>query len=275
MYVTFVSLFPESFAVPLEVSVLGRAQRSGALRWDAVDPRAFATGVHRSVDDTPYGGGAGMILRAPEMAAAVEEARRRERGRPVLLMTPQGRPLHQRDLRGLARLSGMILVCARYEGVDQRFIDQHVDAEVSLGDFVLSGGELPALCVVDGVARLLPGVLGNAESLAEESHASEQLEYPHFTRPEEFGGERVPSVLLSGDHAKIRRWRHHASLLRTRARRPEWGGPAPLLHKRDQDDPGFDLPPCWVEPRHLPEADLPETWSAWLQAVVRRRAGTP
>ncbi|MCB9521033.1 MAG: tRNA (guanosine(37)-N1)-methyltransferase TrmD, partial [Myxococcales bacterium] len=205
MRVTFVSLFPEYFVGPMTTSVVGRAVASGALAWDAVSPRDFAVDRHRTVDDTPFGGGAGMVMRAPELAAATRWARSRMSGARVALMSPQGARFEQRHAELLAREEGLVIVCGRYEGVDERFVEACVDIEISLGDFVLTGGEPAAVCVVDAVARLLPGVLGNAASSVEESFSCGGLEHPQFTRPSAWEGVEVPAVLRGGDHGAVAR----------------------------------------------------------------------
>jgi tRNA (guanine37-N1)-methyltransferase len=220
------TLFPQIFSGALQESILGRALSSGLVKVNLIQIRDFAQDRHRTVDDQPYGGGPGMVMRCEPLYGAWQAARERSPlpARTVLL-SPQGSPLRQpllecwaRELPGRERL---ILVCGRYEGVDERFIETCVDEEVSLGDFVLSGGEIPALALVDGLMRLLPGGLGNEASAAGESFSDGLLEYPQFTRPPEFRGLKVPEVLLSGDHGKIARWRREQSLRRTRERRPD------------------------------------------------------
>lgn len=220
MRVHLISLFPEFFAGPLEASVLGRAIADGLLDVAMANPRDWAGNRHRTVDDNPYGGGAGMVLRAPELAAAIRSARAQTPG-PVIYLTPQGRPFDQAVAQTLAAAPGMILLCGRYEGVDERVIEREVDVELSVGDFVLSGGEPAALCVVDAVARLLPGALGNAASPEDESFQSGRLEYPHFTRPAEWEGLVVPEVLTSGHHGRVDLWRSRVAALRTVTRRPD------------------------------------------------------
>lgn len=215
-----VTLFPELFAC-LEVGLLGKARDDGHIGWQLLSPRDFTTDRHRTVDDAPYGGGSGMVLMPGPYAAALEhlDAARDVPSRKVLL-TPQGRPFSQRDAERLAGYESLTLVCGRYEGFDDR-IRPLVDEEVSLGDFVLLGGEVAALAIVEATARLLPGVLGNTGSIEEESHSTGLLEYPQYTRPKTFRGESVPDVLLSGNHAAIARWRRKEALRRTLERRPE------------------------------------------------------
>jgi tRNA (guanine37-N1)-methyltransferase len=253
VHVAFVTLFPTFFDGPLSLSIPARATAAGAFTWSAHNPRDHAANRHRTVDDTPYGGGAGMVMRAPELAAATAEAKCRARGGPVLLLSPQGQRLDQRLCHQLARSHGFVLVCGRYEGIDERFIERYVDAEVSLGDFILSGGEPAALALVDAVVRLLPGAVGNEASLCSESFESPRLEYPHFTRPPEFEGLPVPSVLTSGDHARIERWRRKVGLRRTIERRPDlWQASPP---SRDEEkllaDPRVVVEPWLTEPRSL------------------------
>lgn len=220
MRISILTLFPGIFDA-LKHSILARAVAGGAVEFELVNPREFARDKHRTVDDSPYGGGAGMVMRPDVLRDAVEYARGRNPGAPVVYLSPQGAPFRQAHAEKLANLPGMILVCGRYEGVDERFIEACVDYEVSVGDFILTGGEPAALCVVDAVVRLLPGVLGNSASAVEESFGDGALEHPQFTRPREFDGRPVPPVLLSGDHGKVANWRRRISLERTAARRPD------------------------------------------------------
>lgn len=212
------TLFPEMFPGPLAHSLAGRALQAGVWSLQAVNIRDFATDRHRSVDDTPFGGGAGMVMRADVVDAALASV---VDDRPVIFLTPRGRALTQADARLYAEGSGVILLCGRYEGVDQRVIEARGMEEVSIGDYVLSGGELPALVLLDATVRLLPGVMGAAESAAEESFSGQLLEYPHYTRPAEWQGRRVPDVLLSGHHAAITAWRQAEAERITRERRPD------------------------------------------------------
>ncbi|HET9753000.1 MAG TPA: tRNA (guanosine(37)-N1)-methyltransferase TrmD [Myxococcales bacterium] len=219
--VEILTLFPRMVAAPLEESILGKARAKGLLRVQVTDIRDFAGGKHRVTDDVPYGGGAGMVMKPEPLVAAIEAAKGREPQARVVLMSPQGRRFDQEKAVELSRLPALALVCGRYEGVDERVL-RWVDEELSLGDFVLSGGEVAALAVVDAVARLLPGVLGNELSVLSESFAGEGLlEGPQYTRPPEFRGLRVPEVLLSGDHARIAGWRREQAMARTRERRPD------------------------------------------------------
>jgi tRNA (guanine37-N1)-methyltransferase len=221
---TVLTLFPEMFPGPLSVSLAGRALASGLWTLEARDIRAAATDRHRSVDDTPSGGGPGMVLRADVLAAAIDAvnaAPESPKDRPRLLMSPRGQPLTQSRVRQLASKPGPLIVCGRFEGVDQRVIEARQLEEVSIGDFVLSGGEIAALALIDACVRLLPGVMGKAESGAEESFSEGLLEYPQYTRPQSFEGVPIPEILLSGDHAKVAAWRKAEAEALTRARRPD------------------------------------------------------
>jgi tRNA (guanine37-N1)-methyltransferase len=216
------TLFPRMCTAYLAESILGKAQEAGLLEVRVTDIREYAAGRHRPTDDAPYGGGAGMVMKPEPLLDAIEAAKGRLEGARVLLTSPLGRKLDQRLARELAVEGRLIIACGRYEGVDER-VKTAVDVEVSVGDVVLTGGELAALCVVDAAARLVPGVLGNEESADSESFAGEDglLEHPHYTRPPEHRGMKVPAVLLSGDHRRIERWRRRESLRATRDRRPD------------------------------------------------------
>lgn len=227
------TLFPEMFVSPFAESVLGKAIDKGLIALHAHNLREWAEGRHKVVDDTPYGGGDGMVMKPEPVCRALDVLRQRSPGSRILLMSPQGRPFCQAEARELARDPGLILVCGRYEGFDER-IRSRVDAEYSLGDFVLTGGELAAMVMIDAIARLLPGVLGSSGSAESDSFSDGLLEYPHYTRPVEFEGERVPEVLLSGHHGEIARWRRRQQLRRTLERRPELLAKAPLS-EADQD----------------------------------------
>lgn len=218
MRIDVFSIFPEYLDMPLQVSVLGRARSTGLLDVHLHDPRAFTSDRHRSVDDEPFGGGAGMVMTPEPVFAAVEAV---QPARPLLLLSAAGTRFDQRLARELAAGNGFSLICGRYEGVDQRVADHLCDDEVSIGDFVLAGGEGAALVVIEAVVRLLPGVLGNEASATEESFTEGRLEYPQYTRPAEYRGWTVPEVLRSGDHARIARWRDAQALRRTLARRPD------------------------------------------------------
>jgi tRNA (guanine37-N1)-methyltransferase len=221
------SIFPEFLEPPLQVSLLGRARAAGLLDLHLHDPRAFTTDRHKSVDDEPFGGGAGMVMTPEPMFAAVEAV---QPPRPLLLLSASGRRFDQELAQELAAGGGFSLICGRYEGVDQRVADHLCDGELSIGDFVLAGGEGAALVVIEAVTRLLPGVMGNEASAAEESFTDGRLEYPQYTRPAEFRGWPVPEVLRSGDHARIARWRDAQALRRTLVRRPDLLA-SPLSHR--------------------------------------------
>lgn len=212
------TLFPDIFPGPLGQSLAGRALDDGIWSLDVTDIRDFGTGKHRKVDDTPFGGGAGMVMRPDVVDAAVDPV---ADGRPVIYLTPRGRRFTQADAVRFASGDGLILVCGRYEGVDQRVIEARAMEEFSVGDYVLSGGELAALVLLDSVVRLLPGVMGAAESALDESFSGGLLEYPHYTRPAEWAGRTVPDVLLSGNHAAVAAWRQAESEQITMRRRPD------------------------------------------------------
>lgn len=221
-HATALTLFPEMFPGPLGLSLAGRALREGAWALDTLDIRSFATDRHRSVDDTPFGGGAGMVMRPDVLDAAIAAALAQGPERPVIYLTPRGRLLDQALVRDLAAGPGCVLLCGRYEGVDQRVIEARGMLEVSIGDYVLSGGEPGALVLLDACVRLLPGVMGGSASAEEESHGPEGLlEYPHYTRPAEWNGRAVPPVLLSGHHAEVASWRRAESERITKERRPD------------------------------------------------------
>ena len=231
MRIGVISLFPEMISTIAEYGVVGRAQRRELIALLVENPRDFTDDAHRTVDDRPYGGGPGMVMKYEPLAAAVQAAREKlPQGCPLIYLSPQGKVFDQAIARRLAELPGMVLLAGRYEGIDERFIESQVDEELSLGDFVLSGGEIAAMAVIDAVVRLLPGVLGDDESAAQDSFMEGLLDYPHYTRPEKVGDNEVPKVLLSGDHARIERWRRKQALGRSFLRRPE------LLEKLELDD---------------------------------------
>lgn len=222
MQIGVVSLFPEMVSTIAGFGVVGRAQRRELISLDIENPRDHTTDAHRTVDDRPYGGGPGMVMKVEPVAAALEALKNRlPNGCPVVYLSPQGSVFDQATAKRFADLPGMVLLAGRYEGIDERLIESHVDEELSLGDFVLSGGEIAAMAVIDAVVRLLPGVLGDAESAEQDSFAAGLLDHPHYTRPEEIAGKRVPEVLLSGDHAEIARWRNKQALGRSFLRRPD------------------------------------------------------
>ena len=217
-----ITIFPEAFGGPLGVSIIKRAIDAGIVSVNIVDLRDYTHDAHRSVDDAPYGGGGGMVMMAAPIFEAVEDLASRHAQRPrTVLLTPQGRPLSQPLVGEFAGEDALILICGHYEGVDERVRDALVDDEVSIGDYVLTGGELPAMVLMDAVVRLLPGAVGNVSSVAEDSFTSGLLEYPHYTRPDVHREMSVPPVLLSGHHEEIRRWRRRESLRRTLERRPD------------------------------------------------------
>ena len=221
MIIDILTLFPAMFDGPLTESILKRAQERGLLTVRRHDIRAYAPDKHHTTDDTPYGGGGGMVMMAGPLVAAVEDVRGRDASAPVILLTPQGRVFTQRVAAELAAHDRLILVCGRYEGVDERVRQTVITDEISIGDYVLTGGELAAMVIVDAVARLIPGVLGARWGAEEDSHAMGLLEYPHYTRPPVFRGIAVPEVLLGGDHGAIARWRRREAIRRTWQRRPD------------------------------------------------------
>ncbi|WP_298039973.1 tRNA (guanosine(37)-N1)-methyltransferase TrmD [uncultured Desulfuromonas sp.] len=221
------TLFPAMFESPFSGSILGKAVEKGLIQVEAHNLREWAEGRHQVTDDAPYGGGDGMVMKPEPVTRALGDLKRSRPEAKTLLMTPQGMPFRQRDAVALSGGSSLILVCGRYEGFDERVRDL-VDAEYSIGDFVLTGGELPAMVVIDAVARLVPGVLGGCCSAEADSFSDGLLEHPHYTRPVEFNGRRVPDVLLSGNHGEIARWRRREQLRRTLQRRPELLDAAPL-----------------------------------------------
>jgi tRNA (guanine37-N1)-methyltransferase len=232
---TVLTLFPEMFPGPLGVSLAGKALASGLWALEARDIRDSATDRHRSVDDTPAGGGPGMVLRADVLAAAIDAAGSAQ-DRPRLLMSPRGRPLTQSRVMELAAGPGPLIVCGRFEGIDQRVIDARGLEEVSVGDYVLSGGEIAALALLDACVRLLPGVMGKLVSGAEESFSDGLLEYPQYTRPQQFEGQSIPEILTSGDHARVAAWRQAEAEALTKARRPDlWAARAKVRQKRPKN----------------------------------------
>ena len=231
---TCLTLFPEAFPGLLGVSIVGTALENGVWSLETVDVRNFGLGKHRTVDDTPSGGGAGMVMRADVAAAAIDSVE--PAGRPRIYLSPRGKPLTQARVRELAAGPGVILLCGRFEGLDERVIEGRGLEEVSLGDFVLAGGEVAAQALLEACVRLLPGVAGNAESLAEESFEIGLLEHPQYTRPQSWEGRDIPAVLTSGDHAKVRAWRRNQAEELTKARRPD-------LYAASRDTPHPARPP--------------------------------
>jgi len=231
MRIGVVSLFPEMVATIADYGVVGRALDRELFSLDIENPRDHTDDVHRTVDDRPYGGGPGMVMKFAPLARALQASRERlPAGSPVVCLSPQGAVFDQAVAERYAALPGMILLAGRYEGIDERLIESRVDEEISLGDFVLSGGEIAAMAVIDAVVRLLPGVLGDDDSAEQDSFAEGLLDYPHYTRPEVVEGKSVPDVLVSGDHAKIARWRRKQALGRSQLRRPD------LIEKLDLSD---------------------------------------
>jgi len=217
-----VTLLPQAFPGVLGESLTGRALKDGLWQLDTVDLRRFGEGKHRNVDDTPAGGGAGMVLRPDVMGRAIDEARSTmPPAAPILYLSPRGRPFDQAMARGLATTPGITLICGRFEGLDERVIQHYGIQEVSLGDFVLTGGEIAAQALIDATVRLIPGVLGNADSTEEESFSEGLLEHPQYTRPPEWKGHKIPDVLMSGHHGEIAKWRHEQAKEITRTRRPD------------------------------------------------------
>jgi tRNA (guanine37-N1)-methyltransferase len=245
MRIALVTMFPEFFSSPLWVSIVGRAIADGVLAVDVVDLRVHGLGRHRQLDDAPFGGGPGMVMMIEPLAAALEPLADTHR----VLLTPAGAPLTQDTLDRLARLEAITLVCGRFEGVDERVAEHLVDEEISLGDFVVAGGEVAALTIIEGVARLLPGVVGNPSSTVSESFRDDGLlEEPQYTRPADFRGWKVPEVLLSGDHGKVDEWRRTQRIDRTRRRRPD------LLEDFSQSD-GEDYHPARSDDGASPPED--------------------
>ena len=219
---TVLSLYPEMFPGPLGGSLSGTALEKGLWRLESVDIRGFASDKHRTVDDSPLGGGPGMVLRPDVVDAAIRKTQENQKVKtPLIYLTPRGKPLTQERVRDLAKGPGVTLLCGRFEGVDERVLERHAVEEISIGDFVLSGGEVAAMVLLDAMVRLLPGVMGSEASLEEESFEKGLLEYPHYTRPREWEGMKAPEVLLSGNHEKIRSWRHQRAEETTRKRRPD------------------------------------------------------
>jgi tRNA (guanine37-N1)-methyltransferase len=236
-HVTILTIFPDMFPGPLGASLAGKALAAGLWSLDAVDIRAHATDKHRSVDDTPAGGGPGMVMRADVLARAVDAVSAARDARARLLMSPRGLPLTQARVAALAKGAGAVILCGRFEGIDQRLIDGRNFEEVSVGDYVLSGGEIAAMALIDACVRLLPGVMGKEASGAEESFAQGLLEYPQFTRPQLWEGRSIPDVLTSGDHAKVAAWRRAEAERLTQERRPDlWA--AHLAHAGPPENAG-------------------------------------
>ncbi|OGE25629.1 tRNA (guanosine(37)-N1)-methyltransferase TrmD [Candidatus Daviesbacteria bacterium RIFCSPLOWO2_02_FULL_40_8] len=217
MKITILTLFPEMFPPILNLSILGRGQKKGLVEFNVLNIRDFATDKHKTVDDSPYGGGIGLVFKADVLVSAIKSV-----GKGcVVLTSASGTPFKQSTAQELSQLDHLILVCGHYEGVDQRFIDKYVNCELSIGDYVLTGGEIPAMAIADAVTRLIPGVLEKPEAVAKESFVNNLLEHPQYTRPEEFEGDRVPAILLSGNHQEVEKWRSEESLKKTKQVRPD------------------------------------------------------
>ena len=222
MWIGVVSLFPEMFKAVTDYGISRRAVENGLLTLEVWNPREFTEDKHRTVDDKPYGGGPGMLMKVQPLKDAINAPKSKAQAQcPVIYLSPQGKPLEQADLASLAMLPEVILVAGRYEGIDERLIESVIDMEVSIGDFVASGGELPAMLLIDGVTRLLPGAVGDTDSVVQDSFSNGLLDYPQYTRPETEDGLTVPEVLMSGDHGQIARWRKMQSLGRTYIKRPD------------------------------------------------------
>ncbi len=215
MKISIITLFPEVFEPILNSSILKRAQKKGKVKFELINLRNFGEGKHQVVDGRPYGGGAGMLFRADILAKALPKTGH------VILTSASGKPYKQKGAQRLSKLNHLIIVCGHYEGVDQRFVDKHVDEEISIGDYVLTGGEIPAMIIIDSIVRLIPGVLKKPEAVENESFSTNLLEYPHYTRPEKWEGKKVPKVLLSGNHAEIEKWRKEQSVEKTKKIRPD------------------------------------------------------
>jgi tRNA (guanine37-N1)-methyltransferase len=220
MKIDIITLFPDMFAGPFDMSMLWKAKERGLVEINLLDLREYGIGPRRTVDDTPYGGGDGMLLRCEPLAEAIDVARSKNPGAPVIIMSPQGKRYNQQKAQKLATLPGLILIAGHYEGFDERIVEL-ADEELSVGDYVLTGGELPAMVIVDSITRLLPGVLGGEASADVESFSDGLLEYPQYTRPVEFRGMKVPEVLQNGNHAEIEKWRRAAALDKTKRNRPD------------------------------------------------------
>jgi len=215
-----ITLFPEMMEA-LAAGVIGRAKAQQLIKLHLWNPRDYTQDVHKTVDDRPYGGGPGMVMKIAPLDAAICDARLANPSAKVIYLSPQGEPFTQEMAKNLSTSEGLILLCGRYEGIDERLLQKQVDQEISIGDYVLSGGELPAMVMIDAISRLIPGVLGHADSAEQDSFVNGLLDCPHYTRPEVLDGEKVPEVLLSGNHAAIEKWRLQQALVRTRERRPD------------------------------------------------------
>jgi len=250
MHFTVLTIFPEMFAAFWGHGIARRALAQAQVTVDTVNVRDYAADRHQMTDDRPYGGGAGMVMKPEPLAAAIDAAREKTPAAVSVLLTPQGRRFDQAVAEELSRENALLLICGRYEGVDERICAEHVDLEISIGDYVLTGGEVAAMAVIDAVTRLIPGVLGNAESAREDSFAGDLLEHGHYTRPADFNGERVPEVLLSGNHSAIEKWRREYSLVKTLLKRPD------LLKDRPLD---------------AAELEILEKWRREIETIIRSK----
>lgn len=223
MKISIITLFPEIFPLFLNFSILSRAQKKGLIEFEVINLRDFAKDTHKTVDDKPFGGGVGMVLKADILSSAVQKVRSNmSSGKSrVVLTSASGRTFNQAKAKELSKLKHLVIVCGHYEGVDQRFVDKYVDEEISIGDYVLTGGEIPALVIADSVTRLIKGVLEKADATINESFEERLLEYPHYTRPQDFEGVKVPAVLVSGNHQEVEKWRKEKSLEKTKKLRPD------------------------------------------------------
>jgi len=246
------TIFPELLQSFWDNGIMRRATAEGIIAPQAINIRDFAAGRHRTTDDRPYGGGCGMVMKPEPLAAAIREAQKAAPNAPTILLSPQGRRFDQQMAKTLSRYTGLILVCGRYEGIDERIGERFVDFEISVGDFVLTGGELPAMVLMDAVTRLLPGALGNEDSAGQDSFEDRRLDYGHYTRPPEFEGRKVPDVLLTGHHEDIAKWRRADALMRTLARRPDLLRQTPL----DEEDTA-----------------LLEEWRREIEKLIRSQGG--
>ncbi|MFP4661133.1 MAG: tRNA (guanosine(37)-N1)-methyltransferase TrmD [Halanaerobiales bacterium] len=235
MFFDILTLFPEMFEGPFSESIIARARDRGILDINLINIRDFSEDKHNTADDTPYGGGAGMVMKIEPIYRAWQSIYRKRGESPVVMLSPQGRRLNQKIVKDLSREEGLILLCGHYEGIDERVREEIVTDEISIGDYVLTGGEIAAIVLVDAVSRMLPGVLGDEQSKVEDSFYNGLLDYPNYTRPREFNGREVPEVLLSGNHALIERWRRKKALQRTLLRRPD------LLEKKQLDSEEIEL----------------------------------
>jgi len=248
---TVLTIFPEMFDAFWAHGIIRRALQQGPVTASTVNIRDYAAGRHKMTDDRPYGGGCGMVMKPEPLAAAIEAACENSPRALTVLLTPQGRPFDQGLAEALSRENGLIFICGRYEGVDERICDNHIDLEISIGDYVLTGGEVAAMAVIDAVTRLIPGVLGNEDSAGQDSFAGDLLEHGHYTRPPEFNGETVPEVLLSGNHSAIAKWRLEYSLVKTLLKRPD------LLKDRSLEQS---------------ELDILQKWQKEIESIIRSKS---